>query len=139
MEANTHLRMTRQRKIILEELSMLRTHPTAAELCALVRNRIPQISLGTIYRNLEILSRRGDIAKTDVPGQEMRFDANAVNHYHVRCTQCGRVDDLDLQLMDGLEERAEASCGYKLQGHHLDFFGVCSDCMRQNKTSGALD
>ena len=64
MQKRLNLRMTRQRKVILEELCKVDTHPSADEVYALVRKRLPRISLGTVYRNLEILAESGDIQKT---------------------------------------------------------------------------
>ncbi len=120
------LRMTRQRKIILEELHKVTTHPTAYELCQMVRTRLPRISLGTIYRNLDILVRRGDINK--IEGEEMRFDGNICKHYHLRCQMCGSVEDVHLETVNGLERQAEEVCGGKIYGHHLDFIGICKHC-----------
>ena len=90
MQTSPKLRMTTQRQVILEELRKLKSHPTAGELCQIVRQRLPRISLGTVYRNLEILSRSGVVLKLDVAGLEMRFDGTVDNHYHVRCLDCGR-------------------------------------------------
>ncbi|MBA4358220.1 MAG: transcriptional repressor, partial [Desulfovibrio sp.] len=91
------LRMTTQRQVILEELRGLKSHPTAGELCQLVRKKLPRVSLGTVYRNLEILSRSGVIQKIDVAGVEMRFDGDISNHYHLRCVGCGRVFDVEME------------------------------------------
>ncbi len=128
METVSHLRMTTQRRVILEELLKLKSHPTAGELCQLVRKRLPRISLGTVYRNLEILSREGIIQKLDVGGQEMRFDGDISRHYHLRCLGCGRVADAELPVIDGMEEAMATRTGYTILGHHLEFFGICPAC-----------
>ncbi len=122
------LRMTTQRRVILEELSKLKTHPTAAELCQIVRKRLPRISLGTVYRNLEVLSREGIIQKLEAGGQQMRFDGNVETHYHLRCLVCGRVADVDMELLSGVEEKVAGQHGFQVLGHHLEFFGVCPQC-----------
>ena len=72
-------RTTRQRQVILEELQKLQSHPTAAALYEIVRRRVPKISLGTVYRNLELLARTGLIRKLEFAGAEARFDGN-VSH-----------------------------------------------------------
>lgn len=135
MKTEPRLRMTKQRQIILEELRSVKTHPTAADLCVMVRKRMPRISLGTVYRNLEILCRSGDAAKIDVAGHEMRFDAEVANHYHVRCLQCGRVADLDIKPMEGLEQGLEAHCDFRVTGHRMEFFGVCAQCYQSEPDS----
>ncbi|MDR1398183.1 MAG: transcriptional repressor [Desulfarculales bacterium] len=123
------MRKTRQRQVILEELGKVNTHPTAAELCTMVRRRMPHISLGTVYRNLDILSRSGAIARIDVGGEEMRFDAAVSRHYHLRCLRCGSVEDVDLPVMGStLEEAAAKLCQAQVCGHNLEFVGYCRNC-----------
>ncbi len=124
------LRMTTQRQVILEELKKVKTHPTAGELCKMVRHRLPRISLGTVYRNLEILSREGMIQKLDVGGLEMRFDGETANHYHLRCLGCGKVDDVDLKLIKGLEAELSEQSDFMVLGHRLEFVGLCPDCQK---------
>ena len=92
------MRDTSQRRIIMEELVKLKTHPTANEIYERVRRRIPRISLGTVYRNLEMLSESGLIRKLETAGTRKRFDGTVSNHYHVRCIKCGRMDDLNLPV-----------------------------------------
>ncbi|MDR2745258.1 MAG: transcriptional repressor, partial [Desulfovibrio sp.] len=76
--------MTRQRSVILEELRKVDTHPTADELYTIVRVRLPHISLGTVYRNLEYLVAAGEIARLESAGTSMRFDGDVSGHQHVR-------------------------------------------------------
>lgn len=121
-------RNTRQRKVILEELRVSCAHPTAVELFERVRRRLPRISLGTVYRNLDLLTEMGTIQKLDLSGAEARFDGNIHPHYHVRCEHCGRVDDvggLDSALSGGVLTH---TAGYKILGHRLEFVGVCPAC-----------
>ena len=87
-------RNTPQRRVILQEICQMTSHPTAAELYAAVRQRLPRISLGTIYRNLEVLHEDGMIRKMEFAGIESRFDGTLKQHDHVRCTECDRVDDI---------------------------------------------
>ena len=93
-QAGSQRRKTRQRQVILEELQAVTSHPTAVELYQLVRRRLPRVSLGTVYRNLDLLARMGLIEKKEHSGGEARFDANTAQHDHLRCVRCGRVDDL---------------------------------------------
>ncbi len=130
ISTNLH-RNTRQRKVILEELQKLRTHPTAARLYAIVRRRMPKISLGTVYRNLELLNRMGMIQKLDFSSGEARYDGNVEDHDHLRCVCCMRIDDTPgppLALAGGGKEDWG---GYKVLGHRLEFFGVCPKCRRR--------
>ncbi|MFZ5776251.1 MAG: Fur family transcriptional regulator [Thermodesulfobacteriota bacterium] len=123
-----NLRITKQRQIILDELCSVKTHPTADELYQMVRKRLPKVSLGTVYRNLEILSDCGIIQKLDIGGTQKRFDGDASVHYHVRCGQCGRVDDLDLPPDFNVEKEASRLTNFRILRHRLEFTGVCPEC-----------
>ncbi len=123
-------RMTRQRRIILEELQKLTSHPTADEVYDLVRLKLPRVSLGTIYRNLEVLSRTGAIQKLEASGSQRRYDATVTQHYHIRCNHCGRVDDVPLDPVIELEHALHDQCHYEVTGHWVEFAGVCPDCQK---------
>ena len=125
------IRLTTQRQIILEELSKVKTHPTASELYDMVRKRLPRIGLGTVYRNLELMADSGMILKIEVGGTQKRFDATTDEHYHIRCSCCGKVDDIDVPVVNELVAQAAASSAYRIQGHHVEFTGICSDCQKK--------
>lgn len=122
--------MTRQRRVILDELRKVTSHPTADELYRKVRRRLPRISLGTVYRNLEVLSGSGSILKLDLAGRQRRFDGDLSPHYHVRCVQCGRVEDVVAAPQTGLENSPTDAKGYRIIGHRLEFTGICPRCQK---------
>ncbi len=126
------MRNTEQRRVILEELAKVDTHPTANDVYQMVRKRLPRISLGTVYRNLEILSQTGKIKTIELAGKEKRFDGRTDTHYHVRCLKCGRLDDVSIQIIPQIDEALKGRTGYKILGHRLEFFGVCPHCSEQN-------
>ncbi len=122
--------MTNQRQIILEELKRLKTHPTADDLYRIVKKRLPKISLGTIYRNLEILSASGAIQKIEIAGTQKRFDGNADNHYHVRCISCGAVKDVEMETMLELADIVNHPCDYQIVDYRLELIGFCPGCRK---------
>ena len=126
--AEKKIRMTRQRQVILNELLKSHTHPAADEIYKAVRRKLPHISLGTVYRNLEILSQAGMIAKLDPGSPERRFDGRMDRHYHIRCQQCGRVEDVPLKPLSQIEARLEKQIDYDVSGHNLEFCGICPGC-----------
>ncbi len=132
MEQPRH-RNTRQRRIILEELQRLRSHPTATALYELVRGRLPKISLGTVYRNLELLSRQGAIRKLEFGGEEARFDGDLTRHEHVRCVRCGRMDDIHRPPLDLPVGQADDCSGYQILSYRIQYAGVCPACQHQSK------
>lgn len=130
MEQLPGMRLTTQRQIILEELAKVTSHPTANEVYDMVRKRLPRIGLGTVYRNLELMADGGVILKLEVGGTQKRFDATTIPHYHIRCIECGRVDDVDIAVQEHINETAEAASDYTVLGHHIEFSGTCSHCIK---------
>lgn len=128
MNENPKIRMTKQRQVILEELCKVTSHPTADEMYQMIRKRLPKISLGTVYRNLEILSELGMVLKLEVGGTQKRFDGNVESHYHVRCTECGCVDDLHMATDHEIVQKAQANTDFQIKRHSLEFIGVCPEC-----------
>ena len=124
------IRLTTQRQIILEELTKLKTNPTAPEVYDVVRKRLPRIGLGTVYRNLELMADNGMILKIEVGGIPNRFDAITKPHYHIRCSRCGKVEDMDVPVNDDLVKAAAKNCLYQIIGHRVEFTGVCPDCQQ---------
>ncbi|MEW5994187.1 MAG: transcriptional repressor [Candidatus Zixiibacteriota bacterium] len=128
MPAGKQQRNTRQRQVILEELRKLTSHPTAADLYEVVRKRLPKISLGTVYRNLELLAQNRTIQKLDMVGSEARFDGNPDRHCHVRCNVCGRVGDLQDLPPDPLRKKIREANGWEISGYRIEFEGTCPKC-----------
>ena len=124
-------RNTPQRRVVLEELQRVTSHPTAVELYEIVRHRLPKISLGTVYRNLDLLTELGTIQKLDPGGTEARFDGRTDCHDHVRCVHCGRVDDFPRPAEEPLKDEPKEIGGYQILGHRLEFVGICPDCRVQ--------
>lgn len=121
-------RMTRQRQVILEELRRCHSHPTADQLFDSVRRRLPRISLGTVYRNLEILSEMGLIRKLESVGGPRRFDGDLGRHFHVRCLGCGTIQDLPPEQAAAVRVNVPALASFRITGYHLEFRGVCEAC-----------
>jgi len=113
---------------VLEELRKLDSHPTAVELFEIVRTRLPNISLGTVYRNLDLLVQSGEARRLEFSGAKARFDGKPGHHYHIRCVRCRRVDDVhDLPPGFAVGQVRQLS-GYEVLGCRLEFFGICPEC-----------
>jgi Fur family ferric uptake transcriptional regulator len=131
MDQLPNMRLTTQRQVILEELSKVTSHPTANEVYDMVRKRLPRIGLGTVYRNLELMADSGVILKLEVGGTQKRFDATTETHYHVRCTKCDRVNDIDIPVQKNINKLAAQASAYQILGHHIEFSGICEDCHKE--------
>lgn len=125
--------LTAQRKAILESLRCVKTHPTADEVFSMVRKRLPNISLGTVYRNLEKMCEKGLIRKIEIADTKKRFDATIDNHYHIRCDICGRVEDLHGTRFMDLESISNQLNGYKIKGFCLELTGICPQCLKAKR------
>lgn len=123
-------RMTEQRRAVLEALASVDTHPTAAELYEMVRESLPDVSQGTVYRNLHKLVELGYAQELDYGSGASHFDATVKPHYHVRCVRCGRVDDLqiDREPVPCIDEARKAAGNWEISEHRIEFMGLCPDC-----------
>lgn len=124
-------RKTRQRALILKILRDTKSHPTADWIYNEVRKEIPDISLGTVYRNLRLLKEMGEIQELQWGSTYSRFDGNPEEHYHFNCEKCGQVLDVDIDVQRYLEEKVEEKHGWKVTKHRLEFWGLCHDCQEE--------
>jgi Fur family transcriptional regulator, peroxide stress response regulator len=124
-------RATKQREAILEILKNNRTHPTADDIYDRVRKDIPNISKGTVYRNLQVLREDGAISELTLNGTLGRYEEKQPRHYHFRCEKCGRVRDLDEPVNTEIDRRVSARTGLKVSFHYMEFRGLCKDCQRR--------
>jgi Fur family peroxide stress response transcriptional regulator len=122
------LRRSKQREAILDFLRNTSSHPTAYQIYEAVRKEIPNISLGTVYRNLKLLSSEAEILELDLAGSLSRFDGDTRSHYHFRCERCGRVFDVDEPVDLERNERVAKKTGFMVSHHILEFRGLCRDC-----------
>jgi Fur family transcriptional regulator, ferric uptake regulator len=129
------LRMTHQREIILQELRASGEHLSADELYDRVKQKLPRISLATVYRNLEILTQARLIAKREVSGRQKRFDCDTSEHDHIFCVQCHRLDNLELNREEVEYLPVGLVDGYNVIGYRLEFAGICKDCRQKNELS----
>lgn len=125
-------RMTRQRQVILEIVKSGR-HLTADEVYEKVRKRLPSVSMGTVYRNLDALAALGHITKLHPDRLQMSFDGNTEEHYHITCMRCLRIEDAPFKIGDDRLGNLENALGnltkYGIFGHKLEFVGLCRECM----------
>jgi Fe2+ or Zn2+ uptake regulation protein len=126
---NLH-RETRQRKAILKALRSTASHPTADWIYAEVRKSLPNISKGTVYRNLKVLLEAGMISELRTDGDKIRFEGRRDNHCHFICLNCGEVLDLDEVLDESIARRVAQNTGLRILTHHLEFKGECRNCLK---------
>ena len=123
-------RKTIQRALTLRAVQTMQSHPTADEVYETVSAEHPNISRGTVYRNLNQLSEDGEIREMEVPGGADRFDHCCHAHYHVRCLTCGRVFDVDMDYIPDLANSIKDNHGFQFSGYDLMFKGICPACLQ---------
>lgn len=119
---------SKQRESMMHFLKGTKTHPTAQEIYTEMRKNDPKISLGTVYRNLALLTKTGAVLRIDTNQDSVHYDGCTEPHYHLICDHCGKVYDLDIEQMD-LDKKIEAEYGCRISGHSLIFYGKCRDCI----------
>ncbi len=128
MAVQSHRKRSKQRDAIIAFLKTRKDHPTADTVYKEIRHTIPNISLGTVYRNLSLLSENGEILKLSCDGKADRFDAFSNPHYHFMCVECGCVQDIPFPYSEELDLAANSEFDGTITGHSLLFKGYCKNC-----------
>lgn len=119
----------RKRNAILACLGSTTEHPSAEWIFNRLKPEYPDLSLGTVYRNLTLFKSQGIIASLGTVDGVERFDGNTAPHVHFVCRGCGRIDDLeDMAVPNSLLSQAENGTGRRVEGYQLSFFGRCCAC-----------
>lgn len=129
------LKKSKQRDMIKAFLMGRKDHPTADVIYMNVRQQTPNISLGTVYRNLNLLADIGEIQRLRVGDGMDHFDADISPHYHFVCTECDSVIDLEMESIDTINDVAAKGFDGKIAGHVTYFYGTCSSCTNSCKSN----
>ena len=125
------LKNSKQRDAIKSFLMTRYDHPTAETVYLNVKKEFPSISLGTVYRNLSLLSEIGEIQKLSTGIGPDRFDGNPAPHYHFICNHCGSVLDLDVTGLDHINVLASQNFDGEIEGNITYFYGKCANCLKK--------
>ena len=126
-------RYSKQREAIRTYLQSTKKHPTAEIVYEHMQKTFPNISLGTVYRNLNFLVEHGDALRLEFGDGVDHFDGKTDPHNHFYCKNCGNVIDLDMDPIDHINRIADASFHGSIQGHSIYFYGICEDCLRSQQ------
>ena len=121
-------RKSKLRDEIIRILSGSDIHPTANWIYDRLKAEKPNLSLGTVYRNLGILVEQGLVDKIDFGSTFDRYELKKKDHYHFVCEKCGAVIDLDMPIKNDLNTEVERIAGFKTNKHRIEFFGICDSC-----------
>jgi Fur family peroxide stress response transcriptional regulator len=129
------VRLTHQRMEIFREVAQTGDHPDAEMVYQRVRERMPTVSLDTVYRTLWLLNDHGLITTLGPPRTRTRFDANLARHHHFMCTRCGLTRDFHSQQLDDLELPRSARAFGRIETTLVEVRGVCRECARKSARS----
>lgn len=122
------MKYSKQRELILTTVRKNLIHPTADQVYSIIRKTMPNISLGTVYRNLNLLAENGDIIKISLPNQSDRFDGTLEPHYHMICNKCNQVFDIKLDNLKGLSDDVFKKYEFSVESFDLIINGTCCEC-----------
>jgi Fur family peroxide stress response transcriptional regulator len=129
------LRLTHQRLEIVRVIASDETHPDVETVYQAVRDRVPTISLDTVYRTLATLTERGLVTRVLFTPGPARYDANPARHHHFVCTRCGLVRDVDDRDLDAIRATAEVIRIGRADAVTVQFRGVCAGCQTKEATT----
>lgn len=126
------VKYSRQRQSIQNYLASSYNHPTADMVYMHVKTEYPNISLGTVYRNLNLLTDMGQAIKINTPNGGDRFDGRIVPHNHFICTECGEVVDLEMNEISDVQTLSGEQFSGQIESHSTIFYGKCIHCTPKN-------
>lgn len=121
-------RNTIQKEMVLKAVRSMKSHATADEIFEVIRKESSIIGKGTLYRNLNILVQDGLIRKIEISDGPDRFDDKLDEHYHVKCLECKKLFDVDMDIMPDLINNIRSKDGMNFLDFDILFKGICSDC-----------
>jgi len=126
---STHIKKySRQRELVLNILRSTKSHPTAEWIYNQAKEKMPHISLGTVYRNLNVLRDEGSIQEIYINENVRRYDGDVRDHYHVRCVLCGCIEDITNMPSPMTMGELQSITDFKILGYRLEFLGICKAC-----------
>ena len=126
------LKYSRQREAIKRFLMTRTDHPTADTVYVNIKKEFPNISLGTVYRNLSLLASIGEISKISCGDNSDHFDPNTEPHYHFYCRHCGCVQDISIPANPSLDQEAQKAFDGQIDSHSICFYGICKTCLESS-------
>ncbi len=128
MQSELKNRNTLQRRLVLETVCSMTNHPDAEMVYKKISEEHPLVSKATVYRNLKLLAKQGQILHIPMPDGADCFDFNCLPHYHIRCRACGGVFDVDMPYQKNICDSIINNRGFEIESHQIVFSGLCPDC-----------
>jgi Fur family peroxide stress response transcriptional regulator len=122
-------RITPQRVAIIDYILSTESHPTAESMHEVIQKKHPMVSLATVYKTLDLLKKKGIVQELRLAGGS-RYDANVGRHVNLVCVNCGKIEDVDYDLLEEIENKVARKSKYDIVGSKFELYGYCSDCQK---------
>jgi Fur family ferric uptake transcriptional regulator len=122
------LKLTPQRRLIVDIIHDAQTHITAEDIIEKVNERMPGVNKSTVYRTLELLEKSGCVYKSEMDNQSIYHHVEDGHHHHLVCSGCGKVIDCDEDIFASMEKKLANSYGFYVNFKHLIMSGLCKEC-----------
>jgi len=126
-------RLTNQKKAILDHLRKGSGHPDAYEVYTVVKKKLPQISLATVYRNLDSMVKKGLIKEIRIKDDRFNYDGVSAHHHHFKCTNCGMVFNVEGDILLNYEKINEVASAGLIEEYDVMLKGICLNCQKKGK------
>ena len=127
-------RKTVQQQLVIDALHELNNHPTAQEIHSMIQKKYDGISIATVYSNLKSLAENGEVRVLSFAGRSERYDCDLMEHYHIRCQNCGNFCDLPAAGIAEVNKQIAELSGYTVKSYEILFHGVCPNCQQHKDT-----
>jgi Fur family ferric uptake transcriptional regulator len=127
------LKLTPQRRLIIDKIHDTDAHLTAEEIITFVQERMPGVHKSTIYRTLELLEEYGCVYKSEMDDQSIYHHAEEGHHHHLVCSECGKTVDCDEDLFTPVEQSLGEKYGFHVNFKHVVMSGICGDCKKESE------
>ena len=125
-------RITPQRLAILRMLAESNGHPSAEDIFQRVQVNFPTTSLATVYKTIAVMKELGEVLELEFSSDHNRYDGHKpYPHPHLICVRCKKIVDPELNTLEDMTQELVSDTGYKILGHRLDFYGICSECQKK--------
>ena len=128
------LAVTHQRQVIFETLTAMHGHPSPEAVYDVVKDRIPSISLATVYKNLKTFEEHGLIHEVSPHHGSARFETNPSPHHHLVCLRCKAIVDVPAADVEPFRLKKRAPAGFRIQRYNVEMLGLCGDCAKQHES-----
>ena len=125
------LAVTHQRQVIYDSLTYMEGHPSPESVYAVVKERIPSISLATVYKNLKTFEEHGLIREVSPHHRSARFETNSTPHHHLVCLRCKSIVDVPANEVEPIRLKKRAPGGFRIQRYSVEMLGYCGECAKQ--------